>query len=170
MNSFSDKDLAILRSVFDKFDINKSNSLSLTQFINILVKLQKVIPGMDKDEFKIATAVFTLYDKDNTGSLSFEEFCGWWKSEYLVYNKGKSLSHFLGKKKELLLKAYDLYKKYSEKDGLTYNGFFEMLDNLNIVYDEDDFDRLDKDFDGILSFNEFCFWLSANDAWMFKPL
>jgi Ca2+-binding EF-hand superfamily protein len=162
MNSLSSDDLIVLDSVFKKYDKLNRGYLDLDQFILFLVKLGKHVKELKKIKENTAIAVFSFIDKNSDGKINYEEFCNWWG----LSNSSERYSYFTGEKSELLKKSYELYCKYSttssfEKNGIAIMQFEKMMDEFKIDYnEEEDFDKLDKDEDGLLSFQEFCLWLN----------
>lgn len=157
MNILSSDDLTVLKSVFKKYDSDGNGYLNLKEFILFLVRLGKHVKELRKISSETASAVFALIDKNGDGKINFHEFCEWWNID-----TSNRYGYFTGEKKELLKKSYGLYRQYSSKDGsgLTFEQFGKMMDTLGIEYDEEDFDSIDTDYDGILSFEEFCRWLN----------
>lgn len=144
----------LLRSVFDKHDKGAKGYLTKLEFIVLIKRLTKHIKSLQNTNIKEEiSATFSLFDKNGDGVMTFEEFKRWW------YNKEK-YSYFIGEKADLLKKAYSLYQHYSSRElGMTLDELKTMLTELNIRYKLDDFERLDIDGDGIVSFKEFCEWL-----------
>jgi Ca2+-binding EF-hand superfamily protein len=159
MNSLSSDDLIVLDSVFKKYDKLNRGYLDLDQFILFLVRLGKHVIELRKVTKSSAIAVFSFIDKNSDGKINYEEFSSWWG-----YNASQRYSYFTGEKSELLKKSYNLYCEYStssfEKNGINIMEFEKMMDEFKIEYDEEDFDKLDKDEDGLLSFQEFSLWLN----------
>lgn len=146
-------DQAVLRAVFNKYDTKGVGYLTLQQFILLITRLGKHVSQLRGTEFAEAQSAFALFDKDSDKKLSFSEFSDWWTSE-------DRYSFFSGEKAELLRKAYVLYSKYTQGEAaMTISKFSEMMEALEISYSETDFDALDKNEDGLISFDEFCQWL-----------
>jgi len=148
-------DGAVLRAVFSKYDTKDTGYLSLQQFTFLITRLRKYVPELRGVEFAEAQSAFALFDKDGDKRLSFSEFREWWTSK-------DRYSYFSGEKAVLLRKAYALYSEYLPEKGkaaLNISKFSEMMEALGITYTESDFDRLDKNEDGLISFDEFCEWL-----------
>ncbi len=147
-----DDDETVLRAVFNKYDTKKTGYLSLQQFILLITRLGKHVRELRGVEFAEARSAFALFDKDSDGKLNYAEFANWWTSE-------NRYSYFSGEKAILLRKAYALYTKYTNGEAMTISKFSEMMEALGITYSEADFDALDKNEDGLISFDEFCQWL-----------
>jgi Ca2+-binding EF-hand superfamily protein len=158
MDSLHSDDLIVLESVFKKYDNLNRGYLDSNQFIIFLIRLGKHVKELNKITKMSAIAVFSFIDKNSDGKLNFNEFCNWW-----IAIPSQRYSYFVGEKGELLRKSYKLYCEYStssfENNGMTIIQFEKMMDELEIEYDEEDFDALDKDCNGLLSFQEFCKWL-----------
>ncbi len=155
MDTLTDEDIDVLRAVFNKYDKDRNNNLSLQQFVLLLSRLGRHVKELRGVEFQEARAAFALMDRDSDGLLSFDEFCNWWVSK----NK---YNYFTGETSNLLRKAYRLYTSYTKDQNrkMTYNQFENMMDELGISHTEFDFDVLDNNNDGLLSFEEFCKWLN----------
>jgi Ca2+-binding EF-hand superfamily protein len=149
-------DLDILRSVFNRYDKSRTGSLSSSEFVLFLTRLGKHVKELEQigntEIISVAKAVFALFDKDCDGRMTFDEFCLW-------FNSSENCSYFTGEKAFLLRKAYDLYTSASS-GRMTHSQFNDLLDKLGIEHTEYDFDALDNDEDGLLSFSEFCNWLN----------
>lgn len=151
----SDEDSAILRSAFDRYDKDKSGTLSNSEFILFIARLGRHVKELKEVETSVANAVFALLDKNADGRLTFDEFCIWWTS-----NASKRYTYFTGKTANLLHKAHNLYKSHTVGESqMSYTQFESLLDKLGIEYTDDTFDDLDQNEDGLLSFSEFCKWL-----------
>lgn len=157
MNNLPPHEVSVLRTAFDRYDTDKTGKMSPKQFILFLNQLSKHVPELKGCEFGEGVAIFAILDKDRDGFMSFEDFCAWWASP-----DAERYKYFTREKSELLDKAYRLYTSYSSENGteMSYHQFNEMMDELGISYDDYTFDALDKDEDGILSFEEFCTWLN----------
>lgn len=156
MSFVSNDDLAVLRSAFNKYDEDKSGSLSNSEFIMFLKRLGRYVNDLKGVEESTANAVFALLDKNADGRLTFNEFCTWWISD-----ASEKYTYFTGDTAPLLRKAYNLYKLSTRGEGrMSYNQFENLLDKLGIEHTDYDFDDLDQDEDGLLSFPEFCDWLN----------
>jgi len=151
----ADDEYLILRSVFDKYDKQNKQFLTKLEFIHLVRRLTKHVKSLQnvniKDEI---SAVFNLFDFNGDGVMSFDEFKKWW------FDKNK-YTYFIGEKAVLLRKAYSLYQHYASNElGMTLSNLKTMLNDLGISSKKDDFENLDTDRDGILSFKEFCTWLN----------
>ena len=140
----------ILEDIFEKFasdGVMKSKGF---------VKFIRQISGHIQDtlELKIEEgadkALFYFLAEGKT--LSFDNFKRWWVRE----DKFEILS---GKKAKLLLKAWDLFSRYSSRGFIDMDNFLDLMMDLQLRGTEDDFDTLDINNDGKVDFREFCEWL-----------
>jgi Ca2+-binding EF-hand superfamily protein len=75
MKDLSTTELAELREAFDTYDSNGDGWIVGAEFNRLLQALDYDI---SEDECLLA---FELTDGDGDGSISFEEFMGWWTGE-----------------------------------------------------------------------------------------
>ena len=75
MKDLSTTELAELREAFDKYDSNGDGWIVGAEFDQLLRALDYDISA---DECLLA---FELTDSDGDGSISFEEFMGWWTGD-----------------------------------------------------------------------------------------
>jgi Ca2+-binding EF-hand superfamily protein len=75
MKDLSTSELAELREAFDTYDSNGDGWIVGAEFNRLLQALDYDI---SEDECLLA---FELTDGDGDGSISFEEFMGWWTGE-----------------------------------------------------------------------------------------
>ena len=146
----------ILKRVFKKFDVEKSGFLKRSQFEKFICELEKT-SGEFNVTSKDINIMFDFLDKDMDNKLSKYEF-GLWLVRQDKY------SFFDEHRKNLLIKAHNLFSSYAstvkgESKGLRYSQFEDMMEDLNIKHEDDDFDNLDIDNNGLISFSEFCKWL-----------
>jgi len=150
----SNDDETVLKAVFSKYDTKSTGFLSLQQFILLVTRLAKYVPELHGIEFSTAQSSFALFDRDADKHLSLKEFKDWWRSK-------DKYTFFEGEKAILLRKAYALYKEYTgENSAMNLYEFSQMMETLGITYKETDFDLLDRNEDGLISFDEFCKWLN----------
>ena len=143
---------AIVQSVFFKFS-HGAPQLKTDQFSELLNALSKRIPSLSAVSLDQAAAVTFFYaDKPNDG-MTLLEFGEWWRNS-------NRYSFLIGEKAELFRKAYNLYKKYSKKEGMTYDEFDSLIREMKLNVSDDAFDSIDRDDDGLLNFSEFCEWLN----------
>ena len=72
MKDLSTDELAELRESFDKCDSNGDGWIIVGEFAALLLALDQ---DLSEDECLLA---FEMTDADGDGSISFEEFMGWW--------------------------------------------------------------------------------------------
>ena len=148
MALLNDNDL-MLKAIFAKY--SEKGIMKKGQFILMISKLSQRIKELEKLEIERIEAVFYLVAGDSI--LDFGEFERWWLSgsKFLYFT-----DHDKGSK---LQKAYKLYRKYATEDKIDLEGFLRLVSDLKLRGTPDDFDYLDVDDDGMLSFREFCDWL-----------
>ena len=140
----------LLRCVFDKYNINKDGYLCYSEFKRFIIRLAKhTNVNTNQDSIKYA---FAYLDTDGDGRLSFDEFKSWWLKE------GK-YDIFCGTKSILLRKAYKLYQTYTSDDKMSLSNFRQMMVDMGIDFEEEEFYNIDIDKNGILTFDEFVKWL-----------
>jgi len=75
MQDLSTDQLAELRRHFDGVDKNRDGAIRDTEFVSLLLALDS---DLSSDECLLA---FEATDADGDGSISFEEFIGWWTGD-----------------------------------------------------------------------------------------
>jgi Ca2+-binding EF-hand superfamily protein len=75
MKDLNTRELADLRQTFDKVDSNGDGWIVANEFASLLHALDE---DLSEDECLLA---FEATDSDGDGSISFEEFIGWWTGE-----------------------------------------------------------------------------------------
>lgn len=162
-DSSDERNDAIIEDVFSKY--SKNGYMSRFQFALVVSKLSKHVKELKGVEGETVAAAFNLF---STGGqvMTIGEFKKWW-------GESDKFSYFVGKRSRMISKAYALYKKYSSIETLntstenfkarrmTLKEFLKLLGDLKIEVenDGDEFDQIDQDGDGALSFKEFCAWL-----------
>ena len=72
MNDISDDELAKIKEIFVKYDVNDNDTLSWDEFCKMIDDLE---PGVTLSE---KPAVFDKADSNHTGMISLDEFVAWW--------------------------------------------------------------------------------------------
>lgn len=142
----------VLRSVFDKFDSDKTGTLSVQQFTRLVTRLSKHVPELKNTEFKELRAAFSLFDTNSDGKIEYEEFKNWWYHD-------KKYELFVGEKAKLLERAYQLFISFSIDNKMTEDEFEKMMISLKLTYTREDYIKLTSSSDGVLDFQKFCNWL-----------
>ncbi|HMP29264.1 MAG TPA: hypothetical protein PKD85_06675 [Saprospiraceae bacterium] len=143
----SDED-TIVEEIFSKYA--KNGVMKSKNFTHFIDKLKDIDDTLKVDE---GTSIAVFYLIATSKIVTILEFKNWWFSEdkYVFFN---------GEKAALLLKAYDLFERYSKRGILDLENFLELLSDLKLKGSEDDFDTLDFNEDGGIDFREFCEWLN----------
>jgi Ca2+-binding EF-hand superfamily protein len=144
----SSDDDTIVEEIFEKYSEN--GIMKSKDFVSFIEKLKEVDINL-KVEGRTPKAVFYLMAESK--KVTLVEFKEWWFCD-------DKYSFFSGKKAELILKAYDLFDRYSSHEKMDLDNFLEMMVDLKLKGTEDDFDTLDFNEDGGIDFREFCEWLS----------
>lgn len=164
-DSSDERNDAIIEDVFNHYS-SSNGRMSRSNFSLVIARLSNHVPELKGIEMKTTEAAFNLFS--NGGHyMSIAEFKRWWCSD-------DRFSYFAGKKSVRLSKAYKLYKKYSTVKSINsstgnamtrrmnISEFMKLLEDMKIdnENEKDEFDQLDEDGDGVLSFREFCAWLN----------
>ena len=158
-----DENESIVKKVFKKY-AGGSKTMSLKQFTNVIANLSLHLKGISTEKDNI-DAVYYFFISGKS-QMDLDCFKRWWLSPDKI--------SFFGKKSRNLLRAFKLYKKYSSirKKGeisdirkMDIKEFTMLLEDLGLTekddeIQEEEFDLVDTDGDGTLSFREFCDWLS----------
>ena len=87
------EDLSILQALFDKYDIKQKKALDLTDletlFLDVLIDLGEENPEKYKNE--VAKESLNLFDKNQNGTIEFEEFMD--IIDFLVLEKGYEIDN-----------------------------------------------------------------------------
>lgn len=75
MNTLDATQLAELRQSFEDVDLNGDGRIGDGEFVKLLQRLDE---DLSRDECLLA---FEATDADGDGSISFEEFLGWWTGD-----------------------------------------------------------------------------------------
>lgn len=157
------EDEAVIKSVFSSYDTDTKGYLSFKQFTALLTRLAKHVPELKGIELEAAQSTFALFNRNADGKLQYAEFRGWWLKE-------DKYSYLVGERAKLVHNAYNLYKRYTSTStgegstststtALSLDKFLAMMEDLGITCTADNFDQLDINGDGLLSFEEFSRWL-----------
>ncbi len=79
MTQLDEKKLAQIRREFDYFDKDGSGQLDKSEFRQLFAILAPDSKRKEADEG------FAAIDEDSSGSIEFDEFVGWWQSNWMVY-------------------------------------------------------------------------------------
>lgn len=128
-----------LRTIFDEHDTDRCAALQLAQFQKLVAHL-----GSTRSESQLASDFATL-ERTSEGRVDFTCFVRWWE----------------------VRSAFDRY----DEDG---NGVIDLVEFRHLLADlgdtrqpadiEADFDTLDRDEDGLLSYFEFAQWWKIRNA------
>lgn len=152
-----------LKRVFDIYCIVSScpktkpfmNLISFTTFLKDLSKFETVLQDKSDEFFK---AFFTYVDENCDNKIYFGEFTCWWKGDTST-SQTTRYKPFADENKDLFMKAWRLYNKFTIGHFIPYRRFKYVMNALNIQYSDYDFDIIDTNSDGVISFSEFCEWL-----------
>lgn len=158
------KEEATLHKIFDIYSVIPGdhhdscmrfmNLTLMTKFVGDLSCHSPVLKDVDGE---LMNAFFALVDRDCDGKVSFREFSGWWRSEFSVRTRYHIFETYV---RPLVRTAWRLYTRFSIGRSIPYRRFEYMMEYLRIHYSDTDFDVLDLNSDGVLSFSEFCDWLN----------
>ena len=130
-----------LERVFNKYSAN-GKYLEKDEFVHIA---RRVNPGMEKGLYK---AFYFLFCEENP-YMFFNSFKKWWDIKHVYLLDGG----------DKLLTAYQMYKAYKTGNGINIDDFKNLIEDLDILQDPKEFQFLDMDSNGVLSFAEFVNWL-----------
>lgn len=149
------EDESAIRSVFTSYDKEKKGWLSIDDFSSLLNRLSKKVDLLRKSPITkdVVASTFALFNRSGDGKMKYIEFRSWWL-------KNDRYSYLVGARADLVQKAYNLYQRYTSTNNcLSAEQFISMMQDLGIECTIDNFDQLDINSDGALSFEEFSRWL-----------
>jgi len=135
-----------VRSLFDKYDQDRSGYISKTEMKNLLDDL-----GLRE----AVDVVVALIDQDSNGKIVFDEFFSWWE-------KKEKLDNLTGSRYDILQSAWEMFLKYdTDKSGtLTRDEYISLCKDLGYSSQaETGFATIDTDNSGKINFQEFLNWL-----------
>jgi len=144
-------EINVLKNIFAEFD-GDSGYLTCNQFVSFITALSAYEKELKIFENYTINSVYKYLDKDGDDKLSFSEIYKWWTMP-------KKYELFSEKSAPLINKANKLYSSYSKKSTMTYDEFEQLLEFLKVDHNESTFDQIDKNEDGLMSFDEFFDWL-----------
>jgi len=147
-----DEELKYLSYIFDRFDKDRDKRLNNKEYEEFMYAISKSADDINCINDVVINAVFNYYDTDKDDLLTFEDIYIWWIEE--KFNK-----FYIHKNCELIVNAYDIFKKYAHSKTLSYLQFEQLAIDNNIEYYESAFDTIDADQDGVMNFKEFVVWL-----------
>lgn len=156
------KEEETLHKIFDIYSVTPGDFSRPMKFMNIplftkfledLSKFSSVLCDLDKE---LVNAFFALIDRDCDGKISFHEFTGWWRSEFSPRTKYHPLEPDVRLK---LRMAWRLFQRFCVGKCIPFHRFEYMMEYLKVHYADTDFDIIDTNADGKLSFAEFSDWL-----------
>ncbi|OUM60859.1 hypothetical protein PIROE2DRAFT_62890 [Piromyces sp. E2] len=146
----------LAKILFDKYDTDKSGTISLEEFKSLAYNLGHYLTDGE--------AKFALYkiDTDGDGLVTFEEFSKWWRD----LDRWKTIK-YSQENLEVLSKLSEQFQTYDEDgnnciDKKEFKELIKVIENKQWVYSIEEkelFDKLDKDKNGQISFNECKFLL-----------
>jgi len=146
-----DDEIDVLKSIFGAFD-GKTGYLTYKQFVSFITALSAHEKELDISEPYTINSVYKYLDKDGDDKLSFSEVYKWWTMP-------KKYEFFSEKSSALINKANKLYSAHAKNTKMTYEEFEQLLEYLKVDHQESTFDQIDKNEDGLMSFDEFFDWL-----------
>eukprot|EP00833_Pecoramyces_ruminatium_P013767 jgi/Orpsp1_1/1187799/evm.model.d7180000060269.1 len=145
------------KEIFYKYDTEKTGKISVDQFKSLAYDLG-YYPSDGETKFAVRQI-----DKDGDGYISYDAFEKWWEQsdrwEKLVYSKDNI---------EEIIDLAKQFRKYDDDDSGTIDRYefkkfcYELIDNNWISEEDQDilFDKIDRNGDEEISFNEFIDYLS----------
>lgn len=156
-----DRETTTLQKTFRIYEITPALAgerpfMNATQLHRFFVDLGKHVVALQHVNEEFSKAFFALINVSSTGKLTFEEFVGWWRGEF---SKRGRYDLFPPPKRRLVVEAWRLYHRFTIGNTIPYRMFDNLMSYMKVTYADTDFDYLDTNSDGVLSFSEFCSWL-----------
>jgi len=146
----TDHTIKTLKIVYNKY--GKGNLLTFDRFLPCLEKLCNIMNNTNTSvDHRVAYVIFLLADEDKSGDINFDEFQKFWVKRHYYFG--------LFSKKDRVIKSYNLFKKYSTHGCMSIHQFVEMMDELGVYYEENDFNSINRNDDDVITFDEFVQWL-----------
>ena len=142
-----EQEMNFLFSVFTKFDKDKDKYLDINEYKEFIYKIAENTKDMNCVNDVVITSVFDYYDTNSDNLLSFKDILDWWIGDFTRF--------YIHENCEFLVKAHDIFNKYSENKVLTYSQFEKLSIDNNILNSGSIFDAMDSDGNGIMNFKEF---------------
>ena len=145
-----EKELAVLKCLFNKYDTLLKGYLTIKEFDTLLTVLSDEITALKNRGSEATEALYRFLAKDSD-VLYFEEFSEWWvEYDFMLFTKNK----------DLFLRAFRLFVVYAESsNNMKKSGFRKLVSDVDTLSTQNDFFALDTNEDSKITFNEFCSWL-----------
>mgnify|MGYP006152447051 CR=1 FL=1 len=75
---FSKEELERIKQIFNQFDKNKNNTIEKNELATLAIALNNPLSPAELQDF------FKEFDKDNSSTITWEEFIEYWKTN-LIY-------------------------------------------------------------------------------------
>jgi Ca2+-binding EF-hand superfamily protein len=141
----------VLQSLFRKYDLNQNGFLEEEELRSLLEQDL----GMNPDQADVFTL---LIDKKGEHKVSYSEFVDWLHSDER-YRCINDTSRF-----HLISKAVELFRQFDSNDNgsLDRREFLRLVRSLGYqhVNNNIEFQKMDNDGNGVISFWEFLRWLN----------
>ena len=151
----TDKTQSPAYAIFKKYDLNGDETIDVCELQNLCVGLGVYLSA---EELRMAVHVL---DIDGDGVIAFPEFERWWLSNARFDNLRRSAEEL-----QFLNGVFSQYLAFDrDMDGRIGKGEFEPLhedvkkSGLPVNTVEMDWDIMDQDKNGWISFNEFVDWI-----------
>lgn len=145
----------LIIKVFNRFDKDMKGYLTRDEFYRFIQTLSSLFDKkMCISNEMFSNALFDYLNTNGKHKLRYNDFLKWWS-----LSNEKRYHFFVPDNKKKIIKAHRLYRYYTKSKDMNYHEFMNMVAEMNLNYSDYDFDILDRDRDGLLSFREFCDWL-----------